>query len=92
MPTLTMINGMERFNAHVWRDVSAILQRDGVSVRIQRFHDGHVHQRDETLARAVTDADVVFISLINDREDADWLRELLKRSRAKAVFAYESMP
>lgn len=92
MPTLTMINGMERFNAHVWRDVSAILQRDGVSVRIQRFHDGHVHHRDETLARAVTDADVVFISLINDREDADWLRELLKRSRAKAVFAYESMP
>lgn len=92
MPTITMINGMERFNAHVWRDVSDILHRAGVSVRIHRFHDGHVHQRDEALARAVAEADVVFISLINDREDADWLRDLLKRARVKAIFAYESMP
>ena len=92
MPTITMINGMERFNAHVWREVSALLQKDGVAVRILRFHDGHVRNHDEALARAIGEADVVFISLINDRDDADWLTAQLKRSGVKTVFAYESMP
>jgi len=92
MPTITMINGMERFNAHVWREVSALLQKDSVAVRILRFHDGHVHTQDEALAKAIAEADVVFISLINDRDDADWLTAQLKRSRVKTVFAYESMP
>ncbi len=92
MPTITMINGMERFNAHVWHEVSALLQKDGVAVRILRFHDGHVRNQDEALARAIGEADVVFISLINDREDADWLTAQLKRSGVRTVFAYESMP
>ena len=68
-----MINGMERFNAHVWREVSALLQKDSVAVRILRFHDGHVRNQDDALAHAIGEADVVFISLINDRDDADWL-------------------
>jgi len=92
MPTITMINGMERFNTHVWREVSALLQKDGVAVRILRFHDGHVHSHDETLTKAIAEADVVFISLINDRDDADWLAAQLKRSGVRTVFAYESMP
>ena len=92
MPTITMINGMERFNAHVWREVSALLQKDSVAVRILRFHDGHVRNQDDALAHAIGEADVVFISLINDRDDADWLTAQIKRSGVRTVFAYDSMP
>lgn len=92
MPTITLINGMERFNAHVWRDVEALLRAEGVAVTLYRFHDGHLADRDGTLARAIAQADVLFVSLINDREQADWLAEQVKRAPLKAVFAYESMP
>lgn len=92
MPTITIINGMERFNAHVWHEVSALLQKDGVVVRILCFHDGHVQNHDAALVKAISEADVLFVSLINDRNDADWLTAQLKRGRSKTVFAYESMP
>ncbi len=92
MPTITLINGMERFNAHVWREVDSLLTQSGVSVTLHRFHDGHVAERAEALSRAIAQADVVFISLINDRDQADWLADQLKRSQTKTVFAYESMP
>jgi len=92
MFSIVMINGMERFNAHVWQDVEARLHRDAMPVRLYRFHDGHVASHEESLSQAILRADIVFISLINDRDQADWLAAQLKRSRAKHVFAYESMP
>ncbi|MBK9710682.1 MAG: magnesium chelatase subunit H [Kouleothrix sp.] len=92
MINLTFITGMERFNAHLWSDVERRLRAGGVDVRIMRFHDGHVEQRDPALARAIAGADVLFITLINMRDQAAWLAEQLARSRAKTVFAFESMP
>ncbi len=92
MFSIVMINGMERFNAHIWQDVEARLHKDAMPVRLLRFHDGHVAAQEEQLSQAIMRADIVFISLINDRDQADWLAAQLKRSRAKHVFAYESMP
>ena len=92
MKTITMINGMERFNAHVWTEVQNLLTAGGVAVRILRFHDGHVAERDETLKKAIALADVVFISLINDRDQADWLGDQVKRAGTQTIFCYESMP
>jgi magnesium chelatase subunit H len=92
MKTITMINGMERFNAHVWTEVQKLLTAGGIAVRILRFHDGHVADRDETLKKAIAQADVVFISLINDRDQADWLGDQVKRAGTQTIFCYESMP
>jgi magnesium chelatase subunit H len=92
MITLTLILGMERFNAHVWREVERRLREGGVDVRIRRFHDGHVEARDPALTQAIAEADALFITLINMREYAVWLAERIERSRAKAIFAFESMP
>ncbi|NBU25191.1 MAG: magnesium chelatase subunit H [Gammaproteobacteria bacterium] len=49
-------------------------------------------QADPALAADLASSDVVFISLINMRPQADWLAAQLAGSRASAVFAYESMP
>lgn len=92
MTTLTFILGMERFNAYIWEEVERHLRQEGVDVRLLRFHDGHVERRDPALAVAIAQADVVFITLINMREQADWLAQQLKQAGPKTVFAFESMP
>lgn len=92
MATLTFITGMERFNAHMWDEVAQALAAGGVRVRLLRFNDDHVEQRDPALAAAIAQADVVFITLINMRAHADWLAEQLAQASPRAVFAFESMP
>jgi magnesium chelatase subunit H len=92
MATLTFILGMERFNAHVWSDVEELIRAAAPDVRILRFHDGHVEQRDPRLAQAIAEADIIMITLINMRGLADWLAEHVGAAKAKAVFAFESMP
>ena len=92
MTNLTFILGMERFNAHVWADVERRLAAGGAKATIRRFHDGHVEACDPALVAAIRDADVVFITLVNQRERADWLAAQLEQAAPKAVFVYESMP
>ena len=92
MTNLTFILGMERFNGHVWADVERRLAAVGAKATIRRFHDGHVEACDPALVAAIRDADVVFITLVNQRERADWLAAQLEQAAPKAVFVYESMP
>jgi magnesium chelatase subunit H len=92
MISVTFIVGIERFNAGVWGEIRRRLAEEGAEADIRVFNDAHVDHRDPALVAAIADSDVVFISLINMRPQADWLREQLAGSRASAVFAYESMP
>jgi magnesium chelatase subunit H len=92
MATLTFVVGIERFNAGIWSEVEERLHRAGVKCRIHRFNDAHVDHEDPALANAIAESDVVFISLINLREQADWLGARLAESKVPTVFVYESMP
>jgi magnesium chelatase subunit H len=92
MYRMTFVVGIERFNGAVWDEIRAALKADSIDCHIDRFHEGHIDQRDASLQRALHDSDVVFLSLINMRPQAEWLQSALEQSRAKAVFAYESMP
>jgi magnesium chelatase subunit H len=92
MRVITFIVGIERFNASIWGDVRQRLAGEGADVLIRQFHDAHVDAADPQLAESIKNSDVVFISLINMRSQADWLARELEHSRATAIFAYESMP
>ena len=92
MKTITFVVGIERFNAGVWGEIRKRLQAEGAEVEIRMYNDAHVDRSDPGLVAALAESDVVFLSLINMRAQADWLREQLASSRAAAVFAYESMP
>ncbi len=92
MVRITFIVGIERFNAGVWSDVEHNLKSSGVAVEIKRYHDAHVDDGNEALAADIQTSDIVFMSLINMRSQADWIKAQLSTSNAKAVFAYESMP
>ena len=92
MTTLTFVVGIERFNAGVWGEVERRLAAEGAEVRLRIFNDAHIDRDDPELAAALAGSDVVFLSLINMRAQADWLAAKLVDTRAAAVFAYESMP
>lgn len=92
MASIVFIAGMERFNAHVWDDVAQSLDASGVGVAIQRFHDGHIDAQDPALVAAIAGADVLFVTLINTRQQADWIAAQLDRAPVATVFAFESMP
>jgi magnesium chelatase subunit H len=92
MVRITFVVGIERFNAGIWSEVQKNLKAAHVDVEIRHYHDAHVDQEDAALAADIQSSDVVFLSLINMRSQADWLSAQLATSPAKAVFAYESMP
>ena len=92
MATLTFVVGIERFNAGIWGEVERRLHSCGIDAKLRIFNDAHVDRDDPSLAQALASSDIVFISLINMRDQADWLAAKLEGSRATAVFAYESMP
>jgi magnesium chelatase subunit H len=92
MAVLTFVVGIERFNAGAWDEVERRLRAAGVAVTIRRFNDDHVERKDPALAASIAESDVVFLSLINMRSQADWLAEQLEPQSRAMVFAYESMP
>ena len=92
MIDITFVVGIERFNAGAWNEVERQLAAEGVAVRLRRFNDAHVDRDDAALAEAIASSEVVFMSLINLRSQADWLAARLADSKATAIFAYESMP
>jgi magnesium chelatase subunit H len=92
MINITFIVGIERFNAGVWDEVERQLSKERVQVCLHRFNDAHVDRADPALEQAIASSDVVFMSLINLRSQADWLAARLAGASATAIFAYESMP
>ncbi|NCW21262.1 MAG: DUF3479 domain-containing protein, partial [Gammaproteobacteria bacterium] len=73
MIDITFVVGIERFNAGAWNEVERQLAAEGVAVRLRRFNDAHVDRDDAALAEAIASSEVVFMSLINLRSQADWL-------------------
>ncbi|MCB0076330.1 MAG: magnesium chelatase subunit H [Anaerolineales bacterium] len=92
MHTLTFILGMERFNAHLWHAVEQALHDDGIAVRIHRFNDDHLQRRDPALVAAIAESDLLFVTLVNMRAEADWLRAQIEAHQPQTVFVFESMP
>ncbi|MFN3704837.1 MAG: magnesium chelatase subunit H [Thermoflexales bacterium] len=88
-PRIVAIVGLEHFNRSVWDEVKAQI---APYAHLEQFTEWELERHDPALAQAVHEADCLFLSMINFKDQADWLRELVEQSRAKTVFAYESMP
>ena len=88
-PNIVAIVGLEHFNKRVWDEVKADLAAEA---NLTQFTEWELEARSPEAAQAIREADCLFVSMINFKDQADWLREQVERSRARAVFAYESMP
>ncbi|BCX02498.1 MAG: magnesium chelatase subunit H [Candidatus Roseilinea sp.] len=88
-PNIVAIVGLEHFNKRVWDEVKADLAGEA---NLAQFTEWELESHATEAARAIRDADCLFVSMINFKDQADWLREQVEQSRASVVFAYESMP
>ena len=85
MYRMTFVVGIERFNGAVWDEIRAALRGSGVDCHIERFHEGHIDGADPALARALRTTDIVFLSLINMRAQAEWLQGQLEHTRGHGL-------
>jgi len=88
-PNIVAIVGLEHFNKRVWDEVKADLSP---VAHLAQFTEMALESRSPEAAQAIREADCLFVSMINFKDQADWLREQVQRSKARVVFAYESMP
>ena len=87
-PKIVAVCGLEHFNRRIWDEVSSALSKEA-DVRQLTEIDLNA---DSGAAEALHEADVVFLTMLNFRNEAEFLREHVGRSKAKAVFVFESMP
>jgi magnesium chelatase subunit H len=88
-PHIVAVVGMEHYNEALWREVHEQLEP---SAKLSRFTEFDLQKQSPEAAQAIRDADCVFMTMLNFKTEADWLREQVLQSRAKTVFAFESMP
>ncbi len=90
---IVAIVGMENFNRSVWNQVKGSLEGAfSGEVNLQQYTDLDLERKPPEMAKAIKDADCLFLTMVNFKEPAEWLCEQAAQSRAQTIFAYESMP
>ena len=88
-PNIVAIVGLEHFNRKIWDEVKADLAPE---VNLSQFTEWELDAKSPEVATAIQQADCLFVSMINYKEEADWLKEQVAQSKVHTIFAYESMP
>jgi magnesium chelatase subunit H len=87
---ITAIVGLEQYNAGLWRKIKGLLEHEADLVQLS---DVDLEKQNPDAAQAIREADCVFMSMINFKEQIDWFKEQLDQStNEKTVFVFESMP
>ncbi|HHE33237.1 MAG TPA: DUF3479 domain-containing protein, partial [Chlorobaculum parvum] len=87
---ITAIVGLEQYNAGLWRKIKNMLDKDAELIQLS---DVDLEKQNPEAATAIREADCVFMSMINFKEQIDWFKEQLDQaSNEKTIFIFESMP
>lgn len=88
-PKIVAVLAMEHYNRRFWADAQRQL---APYTELQNFTEQDLETQNPALANALKDADCVFASMIQFKNQAEWFKTQLERSPAKTVFVFESMP
>jgi magnesium chelatase subunit H len=88
-PEIVAIVGLEHFNRHVWDGVRTALASEA---HVRNFTEKDLEHKTPEVCDAIRNADCLFVSMINFKDHAEFLRANVQMSHAKTIFAYESMP
>ena len=87
---ITAIVGLEQYNAGLWKRIKRMLEKDAELVQLS---DVDLEKQSPEAATAIREADCVFMSMINFKEQIDWFKEQLDQgTNEKTIFIFESMP
>ncbi len=84
------IVGLEQYNAGLWKKIKGLLSTEA---DLTQLSDVDLDKKNPEAAAAIQEADCVFMSMINFKEQIDWFKLQLDQStNDKTVFVFESMP
>ena len=93
MPNLrkvVAIVGLEQYNAGLWKKIKGLLSNEA---QLTQLSDIDLEKQNPEAATAIQEADCVFMSMINFKEQIDWFKlQLDQATNDKTVFVFESMP
>lgn len=87
---IAAIIGLEQYNAGLWRKITEMLRKDA---ELTQLSDVDLERQSPETARVIQEADCVFMSMIQFRDQVDWFKTQLECGRPdKTIFVFESMP
>ncbi|MEI8187184.1 MAG: magnesium chelatase subunit H [Chlorobiaceae bacterium] len=87
---IVAIVGLEQYNAGLWKKIKALLASEA---DLTQLSDVDLEKQNPEAATAILEADCVFMSMINFKEQIDWFKLQLDQStNDKTLFVFESMP
>jgi len=87
---ITVIVGLEQYNTGLWKTIKSLL---GSEAELTQWTDVDLEKKNPETAKAIQEADCLFMSMINFKDQIDWFKKQLAESPdGKTVFVFESMP
>ncbi len=86
---IVAVLGMEQYSRRVWNDVKSQMNDQAV---VCQYTDIDLENKNPQLQEDLLNADCVFSSMINFREQAEWFKENIEKANVQTVFVFESMP
>ncbi len=84
------IVGLEQYNAGLWKKIKGLLAGEA---ELTQLSDVDLEKQHPEAAKAIQEADCVFMSMINFKEQIDWFKKQLDQAtNEKTIFIFESMP
>ena len=88
---IAAIVGLEQYNTNLWKKIIGLL---GGEAELTQWTDVDLEKQNPEAAKAISEADCVFMSMIQFKEQVDWFKEQLvgALNQEKTIFVFESMP
>jgi magnesium chelatase subunit H len=88
---IAAIVGLEQYNTNLWKKIRKLLEKE---TELTQWSDVDLEKQNPEAAKAISEADCIFMSMIQFKDQVEWFREQLENASNpdKTVFVFESMP
>ncbi|TLU81921.1 MAG: magnesium chelatase subunit H [Chlorobium sp.] len=87
---IVAVVGLEQYNAGLWKKIKGLLSAEA---QLTQLSDVDLEKKNPDAARAIQEADCLFMSMINFKEQIDWFKQQVEQgTNEKTIFIFESMP
>jgi len=77
---IAAIVGLEQYNAGLWKKIKGLLKDDA---ELSQWSDVDLEKQNPEAATAIREADCIFMSMIQFKDQVDWFRDQLSAGTPK---------